>query len=113
MRQGRRRREPRSSREGPLQRALAVASAPAQRAPGPILVVANFTAAIAVAVVDAVIGGAAVALAVGIAFGTSLAVAVVIGAATAVIAVGAALRYQHTRREAGTLHPVLFPSGAP
>jgi hypothetical protein len=30
-----------------------------------------------------------------------------------VIAVGAALRYQHTRREAGTLHPVLLPSGAP
>jgi hypothetical protein len=38
-----------------------------------------FTAAIAVAVVDAVIGGAA--LAVGVAFGTSLAVAVVIGTA--------------------------------
>jgi hypothetical protein len=111
MRQARRRREPGSSREGPLQRAPAVASAPAQRAPGPILVVANFTAAIAVAVVDAVTGGAAVALAVGIAFGTSL--AVVIGAATAVIAVGAALRYQHTRREAGTLHPVPFPGGAP
>jgi hypothetical protein len=69
-----------------------------------------FTAA--VAVVDAVIGGAAVALAVGIAFGTSLAVAVVIGAAIAVIAVGAALRYQYTRREAGTLHPVLFASDA-
>jgi hypothetical protein len=63
--------------------------------------------------VDAVIGGAAVALAVGIAFGTSLAVAVVIGAATAVIAVGAAMRFQHTRRETGTLHPVLFPSAAP
>jgi hypothetical protein len=72
-----------------------------------------FTAAIAVAVVDAVIGGAAVALAVGIAFDTSLAVAVVIGAVTAVIVVSAALRYQHTRRETGTLHPVLFPSDAP
>jgi hypothetical protein len=72
-----------------------------------------FTAAIAVAVVDAVIGGAAVALAVGIAFDTSLAVAVVIGAVTAVIVVSAALRYQQTRREAGTLHPVLFPSEAP
>jgi hypothetical protein len=53
-----------------------------------------------------------VALAVGIAFGTSLAVAVVIGAATAVVTVAAALRYQHTRREAGTLHPVLFASDA-
>src|ERR671914_578971 len=72
-----------------------------------------FTAAIAVAVVDAVVGGAAVALAVGIAFGTSLAVAVVIGAAAAVIVVGAAMRFQYTRREAGTLHPVLFPSDAP
>jgi hypothetical protein len=71
-----------------------------------------FTAAIAVAVVDAVIAGAALALAVGIAFGTPLAVAVVVGAATVVIAVGAALRYQHTRREAGSLHPVLFPSDA-
>jgi hypothetical protein len=71
-----------------------------------------FTAAVAVAVVDAVVGGAAVALAVGIAFGTSLAVAVVIGAATAVVTVAAALRYQHTRREAGTLHPVLFASDA-
>jgi hypothetical protein len=42
-----------------------------------------------------------------------LAVAVVIGAATAVIAVGTALRYQYSRREAGTLHPVLFASDAP
>jgi hypothetical protein len=54
-----------------------------------------------------------VALAVGIAFGTSLAVAVVIGAATAVIAVAGAMRFQHTRRETGTMHPVLFPSAAP
>jgi hypothetical protein len=72
-----------------------------------------FTAAIAVAVVDSVIGGSAVALAVGIAFGTSLAVAVVIGAAVAVLAVGAAMRFQYTRREAGTRHPVLFASDAP
>jgi hypothetical protein len=36
-----------------------------------------------------------------------------VGAAAAVLAVGAAMRYQHTRREAGTLHPVLFPSDAP
>ena len=72
-----------------------------------------FTAAVAVAVVDAVVGGAAVALAVGIAFGTSLAMAVVIGAAAAVLAVGAAMRFQYTRRDAGTMHPVLFPSDAP
>ena len=69
-----------------------------------------FTAAMAVAVVDAVIGGAAVALAVGIAFHTSLAVAVAVGALGAVATIGAALRYQHARREAGTQHPVLFPS---
>jgi hypothetical protein len=72
-----------------------------------------FTAAIAVAVVNAVIGGAAVALAVGIAFGASLAVAVLIGAALAAVAVGAALRFQYARRDAGTRHPVLFPSPAP
>lgn len=72
-----------------------------------------FTAAVAVAVVNAVVGGAAVALAVGIAFGTSLAVAVAIGSAAAVVAVGAAMRFQHTRRDTGTLHPVLFPSDAP
>jgi hypothetical protein len=40
-------------------------------------------------------------------------VAVVIGAVIAVIVVSAALRYQHTQRETGTLHPVLFPSDAP
>ena len=72
-----------------------------------------FTAAIAVAVVNAVIGGAAAALAVGVAFGTSLAVSVAVGAAVAVIAVAAAVRFQHARRDAGTLHPVLFPSSAP
>jgi hypothetical protein len=71
-----------------------------------------FTAAIAVAVVNAVIGGAAVALAVGIAFGTSLAAAVVIGASIAIVAVASALRYQRTRRDAGAVHPVLFPSNA-
>jgi hypothetical protein len=71
------------------------------------------TAAIAVAVVDAVVGGAAVALVVGIALGTSLGVAVLVGAAAALTALGAAMRFQYTRREAGTQHPVLFPSVAP
>ena len=71
-----------------------------------------FTAAIAIAVVDSVVGGSAVALAIGLAFGTSLAVAVVIGAVVAAIALGAGLRFQHTRRESGTRHPVLFPSDA-
>ena len=69
-----------------------------------------FTAAMAVAVVDAVIGGTAVALAVAIAFDTSLALAVAVGALVALLAVTAAARYQYTRREAGTGHPVLFPT---
>jgi hypothetical protein len=63
--------------------------------------------------VDAVVGGAAVALVVGIALGTSLGVAVLVGAAAALTALGAAMRFQYTRREAGTQHPVLFPSVAP
>jgi hypothetical protein len=69
-----------------------------------------FTAAMAVAVVDAVIGGTAVALAVAIAFDTSLALAVAVGALVALLAVAAAARYQYTRREAGTGHAVLFPT---
>lgn len=69
-----------------------------------------FTAAIAIAVVNAVIGGAAVAIAVGVAFNTSLGVAVATGAAVALAAIIVAVRYQYTRRESGTRHPSLFPS---
>jgi hypothetical protein len=71
-----------------------------------------FTAAMAIAVVNAVVGGSAVALAVGRAFSTSLGVAVAVGAVFALIAVLLAGRYQHARREAGTEHPVLFPSSS-
>lgn len=72
-----------------------------------------FTAAIAIGVVNAVVGGAAVAIAVGLAFGTSLGVAVASGAAVALTALMFAVRYQHTRRESGTRHPSLFPSELP
>jgi hypothetical protein len=70
-----------------------------------------FTAAVAIGVVNAVVGGSAVALAVGRAFGTSLGVSVAAGAIVALIALVLAIRFQHSRRSAGTRHPVLFPSG--
>jgi len=69
-----------------------------------------FTAAMAIAVVNAVVGGAAVALAVGLAFGIPLGIAVAAGATAAVMTLLVALRYQNARREAGTSHPILFPS---
>jgi hypothetical protein len=69
-----------------------------------------FTAAIAIGVVNAVVGGAAIALAVGLAFATSLGVAVAAGAAAALIAVTLAFRYQSSRRGTGTGHQSLFPA---
>jgi hypothetical protein len=77
-------------------------------APGPRQL--YLTAAIAIGVVNAVVGGAAVGIAVGLAFDTSLGVAVACGAAAALIALMLAVRFQHTRRDSGTRHPVLFPS---
>jgi hypothetical protein len=71
-----------------------------------------FTAALAVAAVNAVVAGSAVALAVGIAFSTALGPAVAGGAPAALIAFGWAVRYQNRKRGAGTEHPVLFPSGS-
>ena len=71
-----------------------------------------FTAAMAIGVVNAVVGGSAVALAVGLAFDTSLGVAVAAGAAAALVALVGALRYQNVRRGAGTRHPSLFPTEA-
>jgi uncharacterized membrane protein (UPF0136 family) len=72
-----------------------------------------FTAAVAISVVNGVVGGAAVAIAVGVAFDTSLGVAVATGAAVALAALTVAVRYQHTRRDTGTQHPILFPSERP
>jgi len=69
-----------------------------------------FTAAISIGVVNAVVGGAVAAIAVGIAFDATLGVAVASGAAVAIIALMVAVRYQYTRRESGTRHPILFPS---
>jgi len=69
-----------------------------------------FTTAMAIAVVNGVVGGSAVALAIGRAFGTSLGLAVAAGALVAVITIALSARWQHTRRDAGTEHPVLFPS---
>jgi hypothetical protein len=78
-------------------------------APGPRQL--YFTMAVAIAVVNSVVGGAAVALAVGVAFSTSLGIAAVPGALAAVTSVAFALRYQRHTRDTGTQHPVLFPSG--
>lgn len=69
-----------------------------------------FTAALAIAVVNAVVGGSAVALAVGVAFDTQLGIAVAIGAAAAIVVIAVAQHYQRTLRSAGAPHPVLFPS---
>jgi hypothetical protein len=80
-------------------------------APGPRQL--YFTMAVAIAVVNSVVGGAAVALAVGVAFGTSLGIAAIPGALAAIASVAFAIRYQHQTRDAGTDHPVLFPSGGP
>jgi hypothetical protein len=69
-----------------------------------------FTAAMAIGVVDAVVGGSAVALAIGLGLDTALGVAVGAGAVAAIAVIAAALHYQRTRRDAGTQHEILFPS---
>ena len=76
--------------------------------PGPLQL--YFTAALAIGVVNAVVGGAAVAIAVGLVFDSSLGVAIASGAAVALSAFTLSVRYQHTRRDSGTRHPSLFPS---
>src|SRR5438067_8032688 len=60
-----------------------------------------FTAATAIGVVNAVVGGSATAIAVGRAFGTSLGAAVAAGAVAAIIALLRELRFQNRRRSAG------------
>jgi hypothetical protein len=69
-----------------------------------------FTAAMAVGVVNAIVGGSVVAIAVGVAFDTSLALSVPVGGAVAVLIIIGAARYQRERRATGTRHPILFPS---
>jgi hypothetical protein len=76
--------------------------------PGPLQL--YFTAAVAIAAVNAIVGGAPVAIAVGVAAHAALGVSVAAGAVVAISAFLVALRYQHSRRDAGTGHPVVFPS---
>jgi hypothetical protein len=71
-----------------------------------------FTAAMAIGVVNAVVGGSAVALAIGLGLDTALGVAVGAGAVAAIAVIVGALHYQRTRRDAGTRHETLFPSEA-
>jgi MFS family permease len=69
-----------------------------------------FTAAMAIGVVNAIVGGSAIAIAVGVAFGSPLGVSVPAGGVVAILVVILAERYQRRRRDAGTRHPTLFPS---
>jgi MFS family permease len=72
-----------------------------------------FTAAMAIGVVNSIVGGSAIAIAVGVASDAPLGVSVAVGGAAALVIVVAALRYQRGRRETGTQHPILFPSAEP
>src|SRR5262245_11431709 len=69
-----------------------------------------FTAASAIAVVNSVVGGAALAIAVWVAFGASLVVAAVVGAIVAAVSVVVQLRWTRRRLEAGVPTEALFPS---
>jgi hypothetical protein len=69
------------------------------------------TAAVAVAVVNAVVGGSAVALAVGVITGAPLGIVVSAGGAFAIIALLGHLRFQATTHSAGgSDSDVLFPT---
>jgi hypothetical protein len=72
-----------------------------------------FTAASAIAVVNSVVGGAALGLACWVAFDAELAVTASIGAAFAVVTLGALFRWSRRRLEAGVASEVLFPSPSP
>ena len=69
-----------------------------------------FTAASAVAVVNGVVGGSAVALALWTAFDSDLGVSALVGAAFAVASVAAHLRWERRRLEAGVAAEVRSPS---
>src|SRR5919197_696145 len=68
---------------------------------------------IAIAVVNSVVGAAALALAVAWSSGSSIAVAAVAGGAVAVLSFALHLRWSRRRHERGAPGDVLFPSGAP
>jgi hypothetical protein len=69
-----------------------------------------FTAASAIAVVNSVVGGSALAIAVWVAFDASLAVAAVFGAVFVAVSVPAHLGWLRRRLEAGVAAEALFPS---
>jgi hypothetical protein len=69
-----------------------------------------FTASSAIAVVNSVVGGAALAIACWVAFDASLGAAAVTGAIFALLSVLAHLRWSRHRLEAGVSADVLFPS---
>jgi hypothetical protein len=69
-----------------------------------------FTAASAIAVVNSVVGGAALAIAVWVAFDASLEIAAVAGAIVVGVSVLAHVRWSRRRLEAGVPAETLFPS---
>ena len=69
-----------------------------------------FTTASAIAVVNSVVGGSALAIAVWVAFDASLAVAAVVGAVFVAVSVPAHLGWLRRRLEAGVPAEALFPS---
>ena len=71
-----------------------------------------FTAASAIAVVNAVVGGAALAIACWVAFDTGLGPAAIVGAAFVAVSVPASIRWSRGRFEAGVPVDPLFPSSA-
>jgi hypothetical protein len=69
-----------------------------------------FTTSSAIAVVNSVVGGAALAIACWVAFDASLAAAAVVGAVCAVVSVVVHVRWERRRLEAGIAIEPLFPS---
>jgi hypothetical protein len=71
-----------------------------------------FTSASAIAVVNSVVGGSALAIACWVAFDASLAVSAIVGTLVAVVLVAAHLRWSRRRLERGVPTEPLFPSPA-
>jgi hypothetical protein len=71
-----------------------------------------FTSASAIAVVNSVVGGSALAIACWVAFDASLAVSAIVGTLVAVVLVAAHLRWSRQRLERGVPTEPLFPSPA-
>jgi hypothetical protein len=69
-----------------------------------------FTSASAIAVVNSVVGGAALAIACWVAFDASLGTAAVVGGVFAIVSVTAHVNWTRRRLERGVPADVLFPS---